>query len=439
MRWNMNAVCKWKGQVSTAMVVLGAALAPTAAAAEVVTLQELEELALQNQTRWEAVDARSARTAAEVDAARAGKMPTFWLDVTGVVAPGSDIEQVQTIDGRAVNVRASPTVQERTAFRPNIRYDGTIGMRAPVYDGQTRAAVEAAEAYRAAAQASSGASRHAAVALVRASYLHWLANHLVYGHAATSAEEAKAQRERIAARVADGDRPGSELDAARYEELQAELVAAEALAQTVVAKRHLESAVGIELSPGAEPDGDLLQIESQEAGTDAGLEIAALERQRDAARQEARMHRKSRVPALAVIGQTGVAGVNDTVFPMYRLGLQLAVPLWDGGRAVAMARAADAQAAELEARARDAEVSLNGERQRALIDRKHAEEQLTLADKLVSVSEKRAGQAQARYDLGAGDLEAVADARAALREAQSRRVQIQVARTDAVLRLDERK
>lgn len=432
----MNAVCNWKVQTSTVVVVLAATLSPVAAAAEVVTLQELEELALQNQARWKSIDAKLDRTAAEVDAARAGKMPTFWLDVTGVAAPGSDIEQVRTIDGRAVNVRASPTVRERTAFRPNIRYDGTIGMRAPVYDGQTRAAVEAAEAYRAAAQASSSASRHAVVALVRGSYLDWLANHLVSNHAASSAEEAKAQRERIAERVADGDRPGSELDTARYEELQAELVAADASAQAIVAKRQLEAAVGIELLPEAEPDGELLQIESQYASTDARAEIAALERQRDAARHEARRHRKSRVPALAVIGQTGVAGVNESVFPMYRVGLQLAVPLWDGGRAMAMALAADAQVAELEARARDTEVSLNGEQERALIDRKHAEEQLALADELVAVSEKRVGQAQASYDLGAGDLEAVADARAALREAQSHRVQIQVARADAILRLD---
>ncbi len=432
----MNAVCNWKVQTSTVVVVLAATLSPVAAAAEVVTLQELEELALQNQARWKSIDAKLDRTAAEVDAARAGKMPTFWLDVTGVAAPGSDIEQVRTIDGRAVNVRASPTVRERTAFRPNIRYDGTIGMRAPVYDGQTRAAVEAAEAYRAAAQASSSASRHAVVALVRGSYLDWLANHLVSNHAGSSAEEAKAQRERIAERVADGDRPGSELDTARYEELQAELVAADASAQAIVAKRQLEAAVGIELLPEAEPDGELLQIESQYASTDARAEIAALERQRDAARHEARRHRKSRVPALAVIGQTGVAGVNESVFPMYRVGLQLAVPLWDGGRAMAMALAADAQVAELEARARDTEVSLNGEQERALIDRKHAEEQLALADELVAVSEKRVGQAQASYDLGAGDLEAVADARAALREAQSHRVQIQVARADAILRLD---
>jgi outer membrane protein TolC len=431
----MNVVCNWKGQATTVVVVLAALLAPAGASAEVVTLEELEELALQNQARWDAVEARSVQAGADVDAARAGKMPTFWLNVSGVVAPGSDIERVQTIDGREVNVRASPTVGERTAFRPNIRYEGTIDMRAPLYDGQTRAAIKAAEAYRAAAQASSGASREMVLAMVRTSYLDWTANHLMHGLAATSAAEAKAQRERIAARVADGDRPGSELDAARYEELQAELVAANALAKTVAAKRLLESAVGTELSPQAEPDTHLLEIDSSDSGTDAGWKAEALERQRDAARQEAQMYRKGRVPVLAVIGQTGVAGVNERVFPMYRLGLNLAVPLWDGGRAVAMAHSADAQASELDARAREAHLARNDRRQQALLDRQHAEEQLALVDSLVAVSEKRVGQAQTSYDLGASVLEAVADARAELRDAQSRRVQIQVARTDAVLRL----
>jgi len=432
----MNVVSKWKGRAATVVVAMAAMLSPVGAAAEVVTLQELEELALQNQAHWQAVEATTSQAGAEVDAARAGKMPTFWMNVSSVVAPGSDIERVQTVDGRDVNVRASPTVGERTAFRPNIRYEGTIDMRAPLYDGRTRAAIKAAEAYRAAAEASSSASREMVLVMVRTSYLDWTANYLVHGFTVTSAEEARAQRERVEARVADGDRAESELDAARYEELQAELVAADALARAVGAKRLLESAVGTELSAEAEPDTQLLAIDAVDSDSDDGWEVEALERQRDAARQEARMHRKGRVPVLAIIGQTGLAGINEQVFPMYRLGLNLAVPLWDGGKAVAMAHAADAQAIELDARARDAQVARNDERQQALLDREHAEKQLALANSLVSVSERRVEQAQTSYDLGAGDLEAVADARAALRDTQSRRVQIQVARADAVLQLN---
>jgi outer membrane protein TolC len=235
----------------------------------------------------------------------------------------------------------------------------------------------------------------------------------------------------------DGDRPQSELDAGRYQELQAELVAADALAKAVAAKRGLEAAVGSELPPEAEPDTQLLETDSMNADSSGGREVEALELESVAARQEAQMHRNSRIPVLALIGQTGLYGINENVFPSYRLGLSLAVPLWDGGRALAMARASDAQAAELDARARDAQIVRDDQREQALLDRQHAEDQLSLANDLVSVSEKRVEQARTSYDLGAGSVETVAEAHAALRDAQSRRVQIQVARADALLRLSE--
>ncbi len=431
----MNVVCNWKGRGATVLVVLAAMLAPRGASAELVTLQELETLSLENQANWEAARASTAQAGAELDAARAGKMPTFWMNLSGVVAPGSDIERIRTVDGREVNVRASPTVSESTAFRPNFRYEATIDVRAPLYDGQTRAAIKAAEAYRAAAEASSGASRQTVLRMVRAAYLDWMATELTHELALDSAQGARAQRVRIEQSVADGDRARSELDSARYEELQAELVAAEARARAVAAKRLLESAVGSELSPDAEPDTSILRMESRVADADGAWEVDALERQRDAAHQEARMHRKGRVPVLAIVGQTGLAGVNEQVFPMYRLGLNLAVPLWDGGRAVALARASEAQASELDARAREAQGARDNARQQAVLDWEQAEDQLSLANGLVAVSQTRVEQAQTSYELGAGGVEAVADARVALRDAQSRRVQIQVARTDAILRL----
>ena len=371
----MDLVCIWKGRVATTVVALSAviaALAPAPASAEVVTLAELETLALENQANWEAAESGTVRAGAEVDAARAGKMPTFWMNISGVVAPGSDIERIRTVDGREVNVRASPTVTESTAFRPNFRYEGPIDMRAPLYDGQNRAAIKAAEAYRAAAEASSGASRETVLRMVRAAYLDWMGTYLTHELALDSAAEAKAQRQRIEARVADGDRAPSELNTARYEELQTELITADAKARLSGAERLLESAVGTELAEDAEPDTSLLALDASGSGSDPAWEVEALEKQQEAAHQEARMHRKARVPVLAIVGQTGLAGVNERVFPMYRLGLSLSVPLWDGGRAVALARAADAQASELDARAREAQLSRDEDSRQALLDRTNA-------------------------------------------------------------------
>lgn len=433
----MTRVCNAKGRVTAVLMVFFATVMPGVASAEVVSLQQLEEVALQNRARWQAVEATTERAAAEVDAARAGLKPTFLLNMEGVAAPGSFIEQVRTIDGRVVNVRASPTVRENSAFRPNARYEATVSMQAPIYDGQTRAAVEAAEAYQAAARASSTASRADLVANVRAAYLDWLAANLEHDLATASASDASAERKRIEARVADGDIPPSDLDAAQYQELEASLAASNSDARLANARRALESAIGSELAPDAEPDAQLLYMESSPADTGAvrDWDVQALERERDAARQEARMHRKGRVPALAVIGQTGMAGINNNVFPMYRVGVNIAVPLWDGGRAVANARVAEARASELDARARDAELAGQDAREQALLDRDHAEEQLELANALVTVSQKRVEQAKTSYQLGEGSLDAVSDARQSLRDAQSRRVRIQIARADAVLRL----
>lgn len=433
----MTRVCNRKSRAAAALAVLAATITPGAASAEVVTLEQLEQLALENQAHWEVAEATTERVDAEVDAARAELRPTFLLDTTAMVAPGSDIERVSTTDGRVVNVRASPTVGEATAFRPNVRYDATIGMRAPLYSSQTRAAVKAAEAYRAAARASTAASRQDVLDHVRSSYLDWLMADREHDFAMASKRDASERRGRIADRVRDGDVPASELDSARYQELQAELGAANAEARLAGARNAVELAAGVELAPEAEPDPRLLDIEPMEQDSTANWEVEALERQGDAVREEARMHRKTRVPVLAVIGQTGLTGINDKAFPMYQVGVNLAVPLWDGGKAVALAHAADARAMELEARAREARLTERDERDQAQIDRVHAEQRLALVDELVAVSERRVEQMKERYELGEASLESIEDAQAALRDARSRRVQIRIVRADAILRLND--
>jgi len=402
-----------------------------------VTLQELEVLALHNQAQWEAVDARAAQADADVSLAKARRKPTVTLDVAGYAAPGSQIVNVTTADGGLATVRASPRVSDPGAFLARARYEGIIHLSAPLYDfGRTKAAVESARLYREAARARAGASRDEVVLSVRASYLAWLEAHVVHRLAAKSAEEAKRERLRVQARVEEGDRPGADLDDARYHEVQEQLAAAEAKAPLLAARQQLEYAVGAKLSPTAVPDLGLLDAESPKDRSSPALsEIDALKRERNAARLEARMHRTTRRPALAVSGQTGLSGIDDNVFPMYRLGMTLAVPLYDGGRALAQARAIDAHAAELDAELQDRKAAAQDAKQRALLDRAQAEEQLQIVDSLVAVSEKRVERAEARYEIGAGDLDAIASARASLRDAESRRVHIRVARTDAMFRL----
>ena len=115
--------------------------------------------------------------------------------------------------------------------------------------------------------------------------------------------------------------------------------------------------------------------------------------------------------------------------------LTFGVQLWDGGRAVAEAKRLNAVASELEARARETTFAIKEATRAALEQQAHAARQLSLAHRLVTVSEARVAHATSSYELGAGGLEAIADARAALRGARSRVIQLQIARVRAVLRL----
>ena len=67
----MKMVCNWTSRVAAVVAVLAVLLLPESASAEVVTLPELEELALRNRARWEAVEATTTQADAEVRAARA--------------------------------------------------------------------------------------------------------------------------------------------------------------------------------------------------------------------------------------------------------------------------------------------------------------------------------------------------------------------------------
>ena len=94
----MNLLCIRNGRLAALLVVLAAVSLPQSASAEVVTLRELEELALQNQARWEAVEATAAQASAEVRAARV----TRRIPLSSPVAPRTRPEPTKGVNPRSV-------------------------------------------------------------------------------------------------------------------------------------------------------------------------------------------------------------------------------------------------------------------------------------------------------------------------------------------------
>jgi outer membrane protein TolC len=217
----------------------------------------------------------------------------------------------------------------------------------------------------------------------------------------------------------------------------------------------LEAAVGSPLPAGAQPDRSALSVDAPAAGAgpaqgsgargaqttanaaadaNADASVESLERQRDAAAATARMYESQHAPTIAAQAQVGVRAQNpiagggaSAVFPVYRIGVSVNVPLFDGGGAQASAAAARAQAEELAARSREAEQARQTARQRAEADAAAAQERLRLARELLALSDTRVQDAEARYEEARGPIEAIAEANAMRRRANTEIVMAEVA------------
>jgi outer membrane protein TolC len=136
---------------------------------------------------------------------------------------------------------------------------------------------------------------------------------------------------------------------------------------------------------------------------------------------------------LAGAVSAGVHAQNDDLFPSYAVGVSLNVPLWDGGGSSAEASIARARAEELAARMHELRTEREYAAARAELSRQHAEQRLARAQALLEVATQRLRETEERYELGAGGIEALAQARSVLRGAQGEVVLAQLARADAIL------
>jgi outer membrane protein TolC len=256
------------------------------------------------------------------------------------------------------------------------------------------------------------AEERAVVREVREAYLAWLLAFGVRDILRTKASDARELRESEAARVAEGSERGAEIASARYDEAEAELELQRAEAALELARLELERAIGDQLSSTAEPDLALLG-RSAPATETPSPEAAALEGRRDALLATAEAHRSGSLPVVGANADLGLRAQGATVFPLYRVGLTLSIPLLDGGAQSALANEAASRAGEF--------ASLAGEaRAGAAIARRQA---------VRSAKDQR--------ELDGGDADAVVRARIRLSRAELEVLVARVTRVRAILALSE--
>jgi outer membrane protein len=424
------------------------------ARADIVRLQELEAQALRARPSLAANDARVLQAKARIDQARSAYAPTITLTGDASIAPGHQLISIRdAVSQQEILVAGSLPLGNSGAFTPLARYGGMLDVRGNLYDfGRTGAAVDAAAAQRRAAQAEANQASRAVVRDVRLAYVRWATADALSAIAREAAQAAAERSASTAASIEEGARPTADRIAAQSDWGFARLELERATATLETARLDLGFVCVSDLSPDARPepgvlDGDVANAPDvpKRAGAPAlhssqhDPALTSLEEQRSAARASARMHDHAFAPVLGAQAQAGVQGsgtlqgAGTHVFPVYRLGINLTVPLWDGGADSAARNQAEARAAELAAQTADYTQQRDHALARTQAAQAQAQRRIALAAELVELAHTRLAQLEEGYPLGAATLKDLADGRAAEQRAKTELVLAQAMRAEARL------
>lgn len=443
----------------------------------VLSLSEARSLALGGEVA-EAARARIRAAAARVELARSRRRPQLEVRADVSASPGGELLEIdaEEFGGEPGSVFISGTrdIDQARAAIPLVRYRSELALDWNFFDfGKTGAAIDAAEAVRGAQKASARAEQAERLQAVDAAYVAWVAAWEQTRLERQGLDRLEARLESLEGRVRVGLLPESALGASRAEVAAARLRLAESEQLRDQTRLRLERELLTRL-PAFEPDRSVLewgnvaspsgagrgQIVSSEdteesredgmksaAGTEPGApngtgapidsldaRVRAVRARAESARADARASRSR--PRLGAEAVVGVRGQDITaLFPLYRVGVGIAWPLWDGGasKARAEARVADARALDAERRRLEAERA-QVRRQHDLALR-HARRRARLAAEWVRVTAEHLNDVEARYAEASATADELARARSAHRQARGQLLRARVDRTEAFLGL----
>lgn len=452
-------------------MLLGSSLFTVGASAQILTLEEVEAKAQRPRPELMERQAAIERAQAELGVARSSSAPTVVGRVDAALAPGGRLIELLE-DGNTYYVQGSRTLGESEAFVPVPRYGVMLAGKLTLLDfGRTRLGVRAAESAISAERASLIQAKVELVQQAREAYLTWLEAHQTWQLAERDAEVTRARTVSVRELIEEGARPATDATLSAYDEQLAHLRQARAGRAVEAALQALAAAVQNELPPRSVPDLEVLEAETaaasaaasaaaQPTGPDAPPAeappapkaarepasdpmLTALERQRQAALSAAQAADRGSVPVLDGAAELGLQGQDTQVFPVYRVGLSLSIPLWDGGRQSSQAAVHRAEAQGLEARSRALERGLRAREEAAQSRHRAASAELRLSLLLLATAELMLAEAEEHYRAGSDTLERVLGAQRSLvqarREVLTAKLETARARLELTpVKLDER-
>ncbi|HKO94587.1 MAG TPA: TolC family protein, partial [Polyangiaceae bacterium] len=414
-------------------------LAGANAAAQVLTLEEIETKAQRDRSELVERQASIEKAQAELALAQSRSGPTIGARVDGSLAPGGELIPLEK-DGNEYLVSGASKLGQSDSFLPRARYAAMLSGKMTLLDfGRTSAGVSAAQAALGAERASLLQAKVELVRGARSAYLEWLDAHQIWQLAQRDAEVTRARTASVRELIAAGARPATDAALSSYDEQLAGLRQSRAQRAAIAALRTLGASVQSTLSESAEPDLRVLEtgVEPSAAAapaagaagpaaapaaaasaTESDSALSALALQRQAALSAARAADRGVAPVLDAAAELGVQGQDAQIFPAYKAGITLTFPIWDGGARSAQAAVHRAEARGLDARRQATERQLNAERVAARERFQAAAEDLRLSTELLTTAELVLSQAEEHYRSGSDTLERVLNAQRSLVQAR---------------------
>jgi outer membrane protein len=416
---------------AASLLLAGVTARPQRASAQTLTLDEVEARAQRD--RPELVERRASidRANAELASVRAKTAPTLAARGELSLAPGGQL--ITFTDERTEEeyyVSGAKALGEPDALVPRPRYGALLAGKITLLDfGRTTLGVRAAESGILAERATLLQAKVELVRDARQAYLDWLEAHQTWQLAQRDAEVTTARTTSVRELILEGVRPATDATLSAYDEQLAKLREARARRAATLALEGLSAAIQSPLQAGSTPDLDVIEPPPGAAGNaqpaapapaggprDHGLE--ALDRQRDAALSAARAASRTRAPQLEAGAEVGIQGQDSQVFPAYRAGVSLSIPLFDGGAQAALADQHRAEALGLEARRQLLERKIASARRAAESALRAAGEELGMSLELLTTAETLLAEAEEHYRTGSDTLERVLSSQRSLVQAR---------------------
>ncbi|MBI2686591.1 MAG: TolC family protein [Acidobacteria bacterium] len=391
----------------------------------VLTLAEAEAIAVRNHPRlasWR-LAAEAAKEAPKQTAA--ALKPQLVANFTGVVAEnGSQVG--------AGNLTTS-AIFSRTA--------GGFGVNQVVWDfGRVRALTASMEARASALGETATAVRGEVLLRVRETYFRMLSTQIQLRALRENLETRRLTLRQISALAKSNLRSTLDVSFAELNVAEAELLLNRAESDVRAAEVELSAALGY---------ADTRQYTVQDPGEPAALtadadamvreamggraELAALRQQVRAAKQFAESEKRQALPTLSALGAAGVYGFKDRdLHRRYEaLGLNLNIPILNGGQFKSRAAEAELRAEAVAQDLREMEVRVSRDVRAAWVEAENARQRLALTGSVLEQARRTLRLAQTRYELGLGTIVELSAAQLSRTSAE---VGAGVARFDYLLR-----